>query len=215
MKLFSRIFLKGLAVIVPIAGTFAIAAWLGSVFGSMGERFLGPFFPIGWDFPGIGILAGLAFVFGVGLLAHLWIFEKLFNAVGRALGRAPLIKAIYGSLKDLSDFVFPSDSTKKLGRSVLVKLESLGVSMVGFEMVEGLADHEVGEGLENASDKVIVYLPMSYQIGGYMAIVDRSDVTPLSLNTEEALKLTLTAGITGADNSKILESQNKRMGSET
>jgi len=72
-------------------------------------------------------------------------------------------------------------------------------------MVEDLSDHELGEGLQKPSDKVIVYLPMSYQIGGYMAVVDRADVKPLSLSTEEALKLTLTAGVTGADNKKVVE----------
>lgn len=205
MKLYSRIFLKGLAVLVPIAGTLAILAWLGSLFGSLGSKLLGPIVPNGWDFPGVGIVLGIGIVFAVGLLAHMWIFEKLFNAVGGALGKAPLVKAIYGSLKDLSDFMFPSDKSKKLGRSVMVHMKKLGVSMVGFEMVENLSDHEIGESVKDPSEKIIVYLPMSYQLGGYMAIVDKADVMPLSLNTEETLKLTLTAGVTGSANSKVID----------
>jgi len=200
MNLLSRVFLKGLAVVVPIAGTIGIVVWLGLAIEGLVRTVLNPIFPRGWDFPGLGILLGIATVLGVGLLVHFWVFKKLFEFLGRILGRAPLVKAIYGSLKDLSDFIFPSSSAKKKwGSSVLIRMKNLGITTVGFEMVGNLSDHELGKGFDDASGKVIVYLPMSYQIGGYMAIVDKEDITPLDISTEEMLRLTLTAGVTGSD----------------
>jgi len=42
---------------------------------------------------------------------------------------------------------------------------------------------------------VLVYLPMSYMIGGYTVLVPRSLVRPVSMSMEDALRFTLTAGV--------------------
>jgi uncharacterized membrane protein len=44
-------------------------------------------------------------------------------------------------------------------------------------------------------DELLVYLPMSYQIGGYMIVVPRSMVEPVNLSVEDASRLVLTAGM--------------------
>jgi uncharacterized membrane protein len=51
-------------------------------------------------------------------------------------------------------------------------------------------------------DRIMVYLPMSYMIGGYAVLVPRSAVRPLDMNMEEAMRFALTAGVTGAGSSK-------------
>ena len=48
-------------------------------------------------------------------------------------------------------------------------------------------------------DKVLVYLPMSYMIGGFTVFIAREHVRPLKMSMEEAMRFTLTAGITGKD----------------
>jgi len=48
-----------------------------------------------------------------GLTGHLWVFKKLFEYLGQMLAKAPLVKAIYGSLKDLSGFIFPADAAHR------------------------------------------------------------------------------------------------------
>jgi uncharacterized membrane protein len=47
-------------------------------------------------------------------------------------------------------------------------------------------------------DSVLVYMPMSYMIGGYAVLMPRSAVRPLNMSMEEAMRFTLTAGLTGA-----------------
>jgi uncharacterized membrane protein len=42
---------------------------------------------------------------------------------------------------------------------------------------------------------VAVYLPMSYQVGGYTLLVPRSSLTPVEMSREEAMKFILTAGL--------------------
>ena len=44
-------------------------------------------------------------------------------------------------------------------------------------------------------DRVAVYLPMSYQIGGYTLFVPRGWITPLDMSVESALRNTLTGWV--------------------
>ena len=50
---------------------------------------------------GMGIVAAVALVFGVGLLMHGVLFRKLFRRVERAMLSVPLVRSIYGAVKDL------------------------------------------------------------------------------------------------------------------
>jgi uncharacterized membrane protein len=42
---------------------------------------------------------------------------------------------------------------------------------------------------------ILVYMPMSYQVGGYTALVPRASVQPVDMSFEEAMRFTLTAGL--------------------
>jgi uncharacterized membrane protein len=50
-------------------------------------------------------------------------------------------------------------------------------------------------------DSILVYLPLSYMIGGYAVLMPRSAVCPLDMNMEEAMRFTLSAGVTGMNTS--------------
>jgi uncharacterized membrane protein len=43
---------------------------------------------------------------------------------------------------------------------------------------------------------------MSYQIGGYTALVPRSSVQPVDMTLEEAMRFTLTAGVSASATAK-------------
>jgi uncharacterized membrane protein len=44
---------------------------------------------------------------------------------------------------------------------------------------------------------IAVYLPMSYQIGGYTLYVSRSKVHETDLTVEQAMRIVLTGGVRG------------------
>ena len=48
-------------------------------------------------------------------------------------------------------------------------------------------------------DSVLVYLPMSYMVGGYTVLVPRDHIQPCKMSMDEAMRFALTAGITGKD----------------
>ena len=46
-------------------------------------------------------------------------------------------------------------------------------------------------------DRVIVYLQMSYQLGGYCLIVPSDHIRTLDMSVEDGLRWVLTAGVSG------------------
>ena len=59
----------------------------------------------------------------------------------------------------------------------------------GIRMVGLVTDPNLEEGC------VLVYLPMSYQLGGYMLAVNKDQLTELDMTVENALRFVMTAGI--------------------
>jgi uncharacterized membrane protein len=192
MNTLGKLFLKGLAVVIPAALTLAILWWLAR--GS--ERILGGVLseslPAGWYIPGMGLLAALAITVLVGLLTHVILFQKLF-AVGEAiLNRLPLVKSIYSAIKDFMAYLSP-DSKAAMRKVVLVKPPGQEFELIGFVTREDFSRLPVQLTVE---EPVAVYLPFSYQIGGYTLFLPRDCLTPIDMSFEEAMKLVLTGAVT-------------------
>ena len=69
-----------------------------------------------------------------------------------------------------------------------------GMEVIGF--VTQAVEEDLPEGFRGDGN-ILVYLPMSYMIGGYAVLMPRSAVRPVDMNMEEAMRFTLTAGVTG------------------
>jgi uncharacterized membrane protein len=67
------------------------------------------------------------------------------------------------------------------------------MKVIGF--VTQAVPERLPEGF-HGEDSILVYLPLSYMIGGYAVLVPRSAILPLDMNMEEAMRFTLTAGVT-------------------
>ena len=93
---------------------------------------------------------------------------------------------------DLFDFFTPKD--QGLGEVVAVTYN--GTEMIGF--ITQTDEKKLPESFRG-QDKVLVYLPMSYMIGGFTVFIPREHVRPIKMSMEEAMRFVLTAGITGKD----------------
>ena len=192
MNMLGKLFLKGLAVVIPAALTLAILWWLARG----AERILGGLLseslPAGWYIPGMGLLSAVAITILIGLLTHVILFQQLF-AVGEAiLNRLPLVKSIYSAIKDFMGYLSP-DSKKAMRKVVLVRLPGQAFELVGFVTREDFSRLPVKLTVD---DPVAVYLPFSYQIGGYTLFLPRSSLTPIDMSFEDAMKLVLTGAVT-------------------
>jgi uncharacterized membrane protein len=188
MKFISRNMLTGLLAILYLLYWLAVTA--ESALGKLIRLVL----PDNWYWPGMGLIVALLFVFLLGLLMHAYVFRSLFGRVEQLLYHMPLIKTVYSAIRDFFDYFSPSGK-KEFEQVVAVSIGDTGLKLVGF--VTQALPERLPEGLRD-EDSILVYLPMSYMIGGYAVLVPRSRIQPLDMNMEEAMRFALTAGVTGS-----------------
>ena len=189
-KFISKTLLTGFITLLPMVLTIYLLYWLGisseEVLGNMLRTVL----PENTYFPGLGMFTGLLVVFIVGLMMNAYLVRKLFSLGEEILYRLPLIKSVYRAFRDFFDFFSPNK--EGLGQVVAVTLN--GMELVGFVTQE---DQQRLPPSFRDRDSVLVYLPMSYMVGGYTILVPRSELRPLQMTRDEAMRFVLTAGITG------------------
>lgn len=186
MKKISQLFLQGLVAILPIIITLAVVFWLGSI----AEQTLGAvirwLLPEQWYWPGLGVLAGVMFIFLIGVLMNAYLFRKLGSWAEAVLSKIPLVKTIYNSVRDIARFASPNQSKQDLKKAVLVTFND-NIQLIGF--ITNSSPPVTG-------DLVAVYLPMSYQIGGFTLFLPESQLQDLDMSVPDAMRLAFTAAIT-------------------
>ena len=183
-----RIFFTGLLTVLPIVITVYFTLWILGVL----EKFFGKqvmwLIPDEWYRTGMGIAMAVVIVFLVGLLMSDLLFRRAFRWAERALLTVPLVRSVYAALRDLLG-LFQHHKEPALQ---VVAVELGGARLLGFVTRSEFADLPAGIAREG---DVAVYLPMSYQIGGYTVMVPQSAVTPVEMSREDAMKWVLTAGL--------------------
>ena len=186
--------LTGIITVLPIVLTLYLLYWLAVSSEQVMGRALQWVLPKVVYFPGLGTIAGLILVFLVGLLMKAVLVRQLFSFGESVVYRLPIIKSVYRAIRDLFDFFSPKK--EQFGRVVTVTVN--GMDMIGFITQED--PQKLPESLRNP-DSVLVYLPMSYMIGGFTLLIPKKDIKPCQMNMEEAMRFVLTAGITGQSES--------------
>ncbi|MEE9524207.1 MAG: DUF502 domain-containing protein [Thermodesulfovibrionales bacterium] len=192
LKFISRNILTGLVTILPVALTLYLIYWMvvstESLLGGMIRAIIPEFL----YFPGIGVIASLGMALVVGLMMRAYVVQQLFARGEQFLYHMPLVKSVYKAIRDF--FQFFSPTTKKEFEQVVSVSFGTGMQVIGF-VTQAIPEH-LPEGFRQ-EDSILVYLPLSYMIGGYAVLVPRSAVRPLNMNMEEAMRFILTAGVTG------------------
>lgn len=189
-----KIFFRGLIAITPLALTLALIGWLFAFLENFFGGMIKAIFGDQYYFRGLGILVALVFIFFIGILVNHWVIKKLYDYGDRILKKIPLFKSIYTSIKDLMTF-FHGDS--KLKQSHVVAIEIAGTRLIGFVTRSVFSDLPSGIGDD---EDVAVYLPMSYQIGGYTIIIPKSQIKKIHMSFEESMRFVISAGILGSKN---------------
>ena len=189
-KSISKILLTGFITLLPVILTVYLLYWLAVSSENVMGTALRWVLPNATYFPGLGMMAGLVVVFVVGLLMKAILIRQIFTFGERILYQLPLIKTVYRAMRDLFDFFTP----KEEGLGEVVAVTYNGTEMIGF--VTQTDQKKLPESFRG-QDKVLVYLPMSYMIGGFTVFISREHVRPVNMSMEEAMRFALTAGITG------------------
>src|SRR5947208_2824631 len=171
-------FLRGLVIVVPIAVTVYILyvafVWV--------DRLL----PLKVPGAGFGIL--IVGIVAVGWLGSNFVGRKFVELTEVLFTRAPLVRLIYASLKDLLE-AFVGDR-KRFNQPVAVRL-SEGVRTLGFVTQEDL-------GFLALEGNVAVYLPFAYSMAGSLVIVPSSSVERLAADSASVMALVVSGGVSRA-----------------
>jgi uncharacterized membrane protein len=187
----ARIFITGLLTVVPLVVTIYFTVWLVTLGEQLFGRPLRRFAPEYYH-AGMGLAVALIVVFFVGLAMHDYLFRRLFRRAERVLLGVPLVRSIYSALRDLLG-LFAQHKEPAL-QVVMVRLPELNMRVLGFVTRKDFRDLPSGVGKEG---EVAVYLPMSYQVGGYTVFVPADHVQDVEMSREDAMKFILTAGLKG------------------
>jgi len=190
MKKLWYLVMKGLAAVLPIGLTLYVVIWLGTSAESLLRDAITLVLPEQHYWPGLGLIVGFVLLVIAGLFVNAYVVRWFLAQWDRFLERIPLVKTVYGALRDLVKFLPAAGKRRDLQRVVLAAFgEAQAIGFVTRESVDDL-------GLESAGDGVVaVYFPMSYQIGGYTLYMPRRQLRPLAMGVEDAMRLVLTGGI--------------------
>ena len=179
MKKIINYFLQGLLYLIPISVTTYVVYWTFIKIDSI----------LPFNFPGLGLIVIISLITLIGYLGSVIIASPINAFFQRILNRAPLLKTIYTSVKDMMNtFV---GKKKGFSKPVLVKVyENSTIERIGFVTNEDVESLNIKKG------KVLVYMPHSYAISGQLFVVDKKDVTPIDKSSGEIMKLIISGGVT-------------------
>lgn len=192
LKRLGRVLLKGLVAILPIGLTIYVVYWLGVTTETLLSGPLKWLLPPGVYRPGMGLVAGFLLLFVVGLLVNAYLVRRLLGLGESLLLRVPVVKTVYASIRDLTALVNTKDRKRDLERVVMVRFGPGRV--IGFVT----QDNATLPGFDGGGELVAVYLPMSYQIGGYTVYLPRDQIEATDLTVEQAMRIVITGGLQGA-----------------
>jgi uncharacterized membrane protein len=141
----------------------------------------------------MGILMGLVVLFIVGSLVNAYIVRRAIAVWEEFLGRIPLVKTVYGAVRDVTRLL-PSGENKRDLQSVVVYRVG-EARMLGFVTRDDLPELEKQAG---GVDLVAVYFPLSYMLGGVTLYLPKNAVEPVDMPVEAAMRLALTGGMASA-----------------
>ena len=177
----SSSFFRGLLIVVPPAITVMVVLWLFN----LTENSIGKILPV--KIPGMGLVIVLVGIWIIGVLSGNFLSKKIIEIFDAIINKIPVVKFIYGSVKQVTKALFESDSAFK--NVVMVPYQKSYV--LGFLML--MIPEPVREKL--GDEYVCVYVPWSMNMtAGMNLFVKKSDVIYLNMAPPDAFQFILTAG---------------------
>src|SRR5947207_1675354 len=136
----------------------------------------------GFHVPGLGIILTVAIVLATGALAANFFGRKLLALGDNALTRIPIVRSIYGGVKQISDTLF-SPEGKAFRRAVLVRYPHPGAWTLA--LVTGSPQFELAELI--GRDQLAVFVPTTPNItAGFFLVVPRADRLPPDMSLHDS-----------------------------
>ena len=195
MKQLTSTFLKGLFTLLPILLSIYVFIWFLQWAENVTRGVITVVWPDAWYIPGMGLLVACVLIFSFGIVIDRPLARAMFTLVENLFREIPVIKTVYVALKDFTNFLQPG-ANRKHNQVVLVRFPGREIEMIGLMTRESLRDLPASVTKE---DRVAVYFPMSYQLGGCTVFIPREWVNPTDMSVEDAMRSIITAWLPGQD----------------
>jgi uncharacterized membrane protein len=193
MAALKKYFLTGLLILVPLG----ITVWvMAALVGFMDQSLLllpetwRPTSWMGFDIPGLGMLLTLVIILGVGMVGTNLIGQRLLVLWEKALQRIPVVKSIYGSVKQVSDTLL-SGNGNAFRKVLLVRYPHPQAWSLAFQTkVPSEVHAQLGD------DYVAAFIPTAPSpVNGFYFYVKRSETIELDVSVDLALKYIVSMGV--------------------
>ncbi|HKY09527.1 MAG TPA: DUF502 domain-containing protein [Candidatus Binatia bacterium] len=192
-----RYFLSGLLVFLPVAITLWFIGWvidlLDSVLGILPSA-LHPNSYLPFAIPRLGAVVTVLLILFLGVLTSGVATRRFLAAWDRIFIQIPVFRGVYTAVQKLvQTFLGQSNAQRQV---VMIEYPRAGVFTVGFAM---------GRAWSHLEDKinaplVNVFVPTTPNpTSGFYLLVPSTEVTPLNMTMEEALKLITSSGLITPD----------------
>jgi uncharacterized membrane protein len=182
--------IAGLLIWIPLGVTLLV---IRSMIGVLDSLLLPSF--ISTRIPGLGVLLTIAVVLGTGAVASNYAGSRALGWVESALGRIPLVRSIYGSMKKLAQTIFSGSSTS-FRQPVLLEYPRKGLWTVAF--ITGEPPPEVRT--KTSLDLITCFVPTTPNpTSGFILLVPETELIRLDLSVEEAMKYVISLGMVTPD----------------
>jgi uncharacterized membrane protein len=188
-------FLAGILVTGPVALTLYLA-WLFVDFidhivaGLIPDRY-NPLTYLPVHIPGLGLVVVVVGLTLIGALAAGYVGRRLLRVGDTILARMPLIRGLYGAMKQIFETVL-SKKSNTFREVVMIEWPRRDLWTIGF--ITGTSEGEIKD--VAGDDAVNVYVPTTPNpTSGYLVHLPRRDVILLSMSVEEGIKFVISGGI--------------------
>lgn len=195
-KALKKYLLTGVLVWMPIAVTVWVIGYIISATDRLAALIPTQWQPeryLGFNIPGTGFIVAVIVLFLTGIFAANVLGRKILEGWDSLLGRIPVVKSIYSSVKKVSESLL-SDNSRSFKTPVLVPFPQRDIWTIGF--VSGSLPDNIAAALPDAAPRIPVYVPTTPNpTGGYYILVKQSDIRELDMSVDEALKYVISLGM--------------------
>jgi len=189
-------FFSGILIFVPLVITILVIKAIFTFLDSLLLPYLKPYF--GYWLPGIGILIIVVMIYLTGLLVTNYIGRKFFQIGENLVLNIPLVKSIYGSVKQIIETFSVKDNhvAKKVVMVQYPKENVWSVGLVNGEIIHPKSHEEMYS---------ILIIAAINPASGFFIMVPKREVIILNITVEDAMKWIVSGGIITPDTFKHLK----------
>ncbi len=146
---------------------------------------------LGFHIPGLGVVLAVLVVLITGVIVANFFGRQLVAAWESLLGRIPLVRTIYHSVKQVAVTIFSSQG-KSFRKVLLIEYPRKGIYTLAFQTGDAVA--EVRE--KSGREVINVFVPTTPNpTSGFFIMVPEEDVQVLDMSIDEALKMIMSLGV--------------------